>query len=301
MSDNQKLKNFVDFVATETNGFRVIGEYISESKEIGIYHDFCGRSFKVRPKYFRDIKMCIRCVAKKNPTQSEYIDRVNILGNGEYEVLDEYVNEMTKIRKRHKVCGYIWNVAPSHFKTGKRCPKCSGRVRKDTEYFRQEVFDIVGDEYEVRSEYKGAQEKVAFFHNSDVCGGTVFKMTPDGFLSGRRCHACADIARSGENHWNYNPNLTEEERQRRDMFNGEIRKWRDQIYVRDDYTCQLCEEKGGKLNAHHLNSWDKHPDDRFELSNGITLCESCHKDFHGVYGYGSNTVEQFVEYTNRQI
>ena|SRR5699024_622190 len=82
-----------------------------------------------------------------------------------------------------------------------------------------------------------------------------------------------------------------------DQFNGELRKWRRLIFDRDDYTCQHCKKSGGKLNAHHLNSWDKHPDDRFEITNGVTLCETCHRNFHKEFGYGSNDESQFEEFT----
>ena len=296
MSVKTQENNFTNFVNEDLNGFKVVGKYVSESKEVKIFHEKCGKSFSVRPKYFREIKMCIKCVATPNPSQSEYQERVNILSNSEYKVIGEYVGENTKVLKQHTVCGFEWEVSPSHFKFGKRCPKCSGRVRKTPEYFRKEIWEKVGDEYEVRSDYKNAHTKVSFFHNSEICGGNVFKMTPTDFLRGRRCPACADVARSGENHWNYNPNLTEEDRMRRDMQNGEIRKWRDAVYARDEYTCQKCNETGTKLNAHHLNSWDRHPDDRFELSNGVTLCEPCHRTFHMTYGYGSNTAKQFADY-----
>lgn len=294
-----KQTDFTDFIENEVEGFALESSYEKETKEVRISHGVCGRSFSVRPGYFRRLRLCIPCVSKKNPTQSEYIERVDILSNGEYEVVGEFKGENTKVLKRHKICGFEWDVTPTHFKSGRRCPKCSGRVRKTPEYFRKEIFELVGDEYEVRSDYSGAKNKVAFFHNSDECGGNVFKMNPTDFLSGKRCPACADIARSGENHWRYNPNLTETDRQKRDMQNGEIRKWRDKVYERDAYTCQVCGEVGKELNAHHLNSWDKHPDDRFELSNGVTLCKPCHKDFHGIYGYGSNTSEQFTEYISK--
>ncbi len=54
-------------------------------------------------------------------------------------------------------------------------------------------------------------------------------------------------------------------------------KWRVAVYERDNYTCWICEEKGGKLNAHHLKGWAKFPGLRYIVSNGLTLCRYCHK------------------------
>ena len=40
----------------------------------------------------------------------------------------------------------------------------------------------------------------------------------------------------------------------------------------------MCgDNKGGKLNAHHIKSFADYPELRFEVSNGITYCEDCHK------------------------
>lgn len=101
---------------------------------------------------------------------------------------------------------------------------------------------------------------------------------------------------TGKNHYKYDPNLTVEDREARGRQVNKQRNWREKIYARDDYTCQVCKERGGRLNSHHLNGWDRCKDERFNVSNGITLCESCHADFHSKYGYGRNTKEQFEEY-----
>ena len=97
----------------------------------------------------------------------------------------------------------------------------------------------------------------------------------------------------------YNQNLTDEERlsRRYQLGGNNVQKWSQQIMKRDNYTCQICSDnKGGNLNAHHLNGWNAFPEQRFDLHNGVTLCEDCHKDFHSEYGYGDNTREQFDEY-----
>ena len=103
----------------------------------------------------------------------------------------------------------------------------------------------------------------------------------------------------GENNPNYNPNLTDEERlkNRYRMSDGSFRVWANLIKDRDNYTCQICgKSPSGNLNAHHLNGWNAFPEQRFDLDNGVTLCNDCHKDFHSQYGYGDNTREQFDEY-----
>ena len=57
-------------------------------------------------------------------------------------------------------------------------------------------------------------------------------------------------------------------------------EWRHAVYERDNYTCQDCGERGGKLNAHHIKPWAKHPELRLDLSNGVTLCKKCHTARH---------------------
>ena len=68
----------------------------------------------------------------------------------------------------------------------------------------------------------------------------------------------------------------------RDKHNSSYRysDWRLKVYERDSFTCQECGQVGGKLNAHHLFEWSKFKSFRFELWNGITLCEKCHRKIH---------------------
>jgi len=56
--------------------------------------------------------------------------------------------------------------------------------------------------------------------------------------------------------------------------------WRNKIFKRDNWTCLLCNQRGGKLEAHHKKSFTHFPKLRFILKNGITLCLKCHKKIH---------------------
>ena len=101
---------------------------------------------------------------------------------------------------------------------------------------------------------------------------------------------------SGKSSSNYNPDLTDEERIIKRNY-PEYREWRKAVYERDNYTCQICGQIGGKLNAHHLESYNSNPKLRTKLSNGATTCDKCHKNFHHQYGRGNNTKKQFEEFT----
>jgi len=70
------------------------------------------------------------------------------------------------------------------------------------------------------------------------------------------------------------------------------RQWRDDIYTKDNFTCQECgDDKGGNLEAHHIKTLSyilqKYEitnlkealecEELWNINNGITLCKDCHK------------------------
>lgn len=73
--------------------------------------------------------------------------------------------------------------------------------------------------------------------------------------------------------------------------------WAQEVKRRDNYVCQLCGAKGVYLHSHHLYSWDIFISKRYDLTNGVTLCQNCHKKFHLFFNSGSNTPFQFNYFT----
>ncbi|WP_052071030.1 HNH endonuclease [Rhodococcoides fascians] len=68
----------------------------------------------------------------------------------------------------------------------------------------------------------------------------------------------------------------------RDKHNADHRykDWRTAVFQRDDYTCRECGQRGGHLHAHHILRWATHPEARYDVDNGLTLHETCHRALH---------------------
>lgn len=115
------------------------------------------------------------------------------------------------------------------------------------------------------------------------CGG-VFEIWPSTEEKARFCSMqCRNDWQSdmmkGANHYNWRGGTTE--KRACDMASREYKAWRKAVFDRDGYTCRNCGDKtGGNLNAHHIKPYKDYPELRYDVSNGITLCEQCHIEIH---------------------
>lgn len=124
----------------------------------------------------------------RQKTPDEFEQEVHNLVGNEYTVLTPYVKSKIKLKMRHNRCGYEYMVKPNDFLNGHRCPNCRGSRKRTTEQFKQEVYDLVGDEYTVLGKYVNVMTKIKIRHN--VCG-KVHEYTPNNFLRGSRCFDCS--------------------------------------------------------------------------------------------------------------
>jgi len=70
---------------------------------------------------------------------------------------------------------------------------------------------------------------------------------------------------------------------RKTIFNTPVyKKWRESVFGRDGWTCQMCYIRGGRLEAHHIRPVRDHKNDLliFDVNNGITLCRDCHRSIN---------------------
>lgn len=102
---------------------------------------------------------------------------------------------------------------------------------------------------------------------------------------------------SKEKHWNWKGGVTPLRESIRQCF--KYRLWRSDVFTRDDFVCQWCFQWGGKLRVDHIKAFrlildenhittiDKalNCEELWNINNGRTLCEDCHKktDTYGIY------------------
>ena len=92
----------------------------------------------------------------------------------------------------------------------------------------------------------------------------------------------------GDKNWNWQGGKTLISFIIRNSFRS--RQWRDDVFTRDEFTCQECGQVGGRLNAHHIKPFASilrkyeiitieealECEELWSINNGITLCEECH-------------------------
>lgn len=65
------------------------------------------------------------------------------------------------------------------------------------------------------------------------------------------------------------------ERKSKTNFSANRAQWGLEVKTRDKFKCKECESEKD-LHAHHIIPWKYDEMKRFDLSNVITLCRSCH-------------------------
>ena len=232
---------------------------------------------------------CLECSGKKQLTTKYVRSEFEKIG---FELLTDYKTAKSDITY---ICdkGHERTTSWDKFRNTLRCPACMGLEKHSYEFVKQEFLDR-GFKLLAKS-YENAHQRLQYQCEN---GHTAY-VTYNKFKTGDGCRKCFYLRNRGENHPNYNPNLSEEDRIiNRDYV--EYHNWRLSVYKRDKYRCVICGSKKD-INAHHLHNYADYPLLRIDVGNGATLCLCCHVGFHSKYGKVKNTVEQFEEYKNSLV
>lgn len=172
----------------------VMGDYINAHTKIKCRCSQCQSLFEMKPNALSNGSGCKKCSIEDRAKSQlkpikQFKKEVFEIVQNEYQVLGEYRGTERNIKMKHATCGEEFDVRPHNFLSGTRCPKCNGGVRKKTtNYYKKELFDLVGKEYAFLDLYKGNKKKHKYMHTQ--CGETFFT-TPDSFRQQNvRCPVC---------------------------------------------------------------------------------------------------------------
>jgi very-short-patch-repair endonuclease/uncharacterized protein YozE (UPF0346 family) len=192
----------------------------------------------------------------------QFKEEVFNLTNGEFEILsEEIINSKKPLKIKHLKCNYIYYVSRDQFLRGNRCPECSKRRKRTTEEVRKMIFEKVGNEFTMLSEYLANTKPFLIQHN--VCGH-IYETTFNRFFhQGSRCFKCYHNSR----------NIT--------LTNDEYRKLVWDTYGKEYSILGNYINKTTKISTKHNICnyvWDIDPYHFIDELNGCPICNKIAKE-----------------------
>ena len=153
------------------------------------------------------------------------------------------------------------------------CPQCNKEFKVFLSRLKKKAKNIFCS-HECRSKYYSGENSPHFkkrLIKKCLNCGKVFKVRQKY----RKRKVCSvKCGNSGRFNANWKGGITNKMKLAR---NKEVNiKWRKAVFERDNYTCQLCGQKGNTLHVHHMKQFSENYNRKFFISEGITLCEKCH-------------------------
>ena len=194
-----------------------------------------------------------------------------------------------KIEKFCVICGRPFSVQPYRKDTAKCCSvscvrKYTGMKNKTGRIYIEKTCVYCGKIVRKLSFNKTAKQHFCNF-------GCYGKWLSEN-RSGENSPTYGKPGRGGKDHYNWKGGISSLTSIIRGCFKNKA--WRIEVFKRDNYTCQICEEWGGRLHAHHIKWFSiileenniktlteaLHCDELWDINNGITLCKKCHNKIH---------------------
>lgn len=193
---NKKKVEFIKKVKQQTkNEYVVLSEYNTCKEKVLFRHNknSCMNEFWMTPDgFFNGGHRCPKCMNKKRISEQflshdEFSKRINKIHGKHVTLLGKYSGYDGKIKIRHEDCGREFDMLCGDLLQGKCCRYCSGKILKTTEQFKNELYDLYGNEYSLIGEYKNAKTKVHIRHN--ICGYE-WDVIPGSIIKRRTCPCC---------------------------------------------------------------------------------------------------------------
>lgn len=195
-------KDFVNKIYQEVKDeYTILGQYINADTPIKIKHNICGYIWNVTPSNFTSRKNPTRCPIcsrknsgiKRRKTKEEFINDIYDKNKYKFQIIGEYKTSDDSLLIKCNNCKteFEINRAARLKSQNVLCPKCMKPKYKEcntTEWFKQRMYKLVKDEYELMGDFYGAEHYISLKHN--VCGNIYDTTIASSFLAVTRCPYC---------------------------------------------------------------------------------------------------------------
>lgn len=210
MNKKWNLEKFKNIVKEKSNSqYEILSETFGTIKDkYKIKHLKCGTEYEVLGSNFlRGIGGCPKCAIEKRKkkmtkTNEEFKNEIYLLVGNEYSVASKYISSNKKISFYHDKCNKTFNMTPSNFLQGQRCPYCnsSESKRKTLDEVQNRIHEKLDTSYNLISGYKNNHTKISILHKK--CNN-VWNTTLRDINAGNRCPFCTTISKGEEKIINY--------------------------------------------------------------------------------------------------
>ena len=145
------------------NEFKLLSNYINTKTNVEVLHLKCGSIICKKPIHLMQGYGCKKC-SNREIMDNKKFD--SILGS-EYTRLGNCKGNKNKVLIRHncKDCNfYEYEVKPSNFQQGKRCPKCSGVLKKNEQDVQNFLDANYPNQYKVIGKYINKDTPIEIIH-----------------------------------------------------------------------------------------------------------------------------------------
>lgn len=169
----------------------ILGEIINSTTKVLTRCKICGYEWNVTPHSLKNGNGCPECAGNRKLTHTEHVAAINKV-NPYIEVLEEIINNKTKVLCRCKICGHKWRARTYNLKQGCGCPACKiakmANAHRLTHTEQVETINRANPNVEILGKIINSKTKVLC--RCKVCGRE-WRATPDNLKHGNGCPRCA--------------------------------------------------------------------------------------------------------------
>ena len=196
-------QEYIEKVKTQTNDeYEVLGEYINCDTPIEMKHKVCGYVWNTTTPYCFTRKnkpnRCPQCSKNRRVSNSvlpfnDFIQKIKECNKEKFDVIGEYISGAKPLLIKHKKCGCEFEISKASRLIYSKvlCPECEKpkyRKHESTQWFKDRIYELCEDEYELIGDFHGVDNYVTLKHN--ICGNIYSSTIGSSFLSGTRCPFC---------------------------------------------------------------------------------------------------------------